>query len=128
MKYRKKPVVIEAIQYNGKNSGEIAEFMGKPIRTKTSPDLNNPAGKINIETLEGDMIAISGDYIIKGIEGEFYPCKPNIFEKTYEKVENNLLDGQFVKDDAKEMIPPISGGVRTVTDHIDFVIKNQSHT
>ena len=39
-----------------------------------------------------------------------------------------MVDGQFVKDDAKEMIPPISGGVRTVTDHIDFVMKNQSHT
>jgi hypothetical protein len=84
--YRKKPVVIEAVQYDGINSGEIAEFMNTPIRTKTSPEEGNPNGKITIETLEGDMTASVGDFIIKGIQGEFYPCKPDIFEKTYEQV------------------------------------------
>jgi hypothetical protein len=87
--YRKKPVVIEAIQYTGKNSAEIAEFMKVMIRTKTSPEEGNPSGKITIETLEGVMTASVGDFIIKDpfdLKRGFYPCKPDIFEKTYELV------------------------------------------
>jgi len=84
--YRKKPVVIEAIQWDGNNQGKIADFMGKMIRTKTSPEEGNPSGKITIETLEGDMTASVGDFIIRGVQGELYPCKPDIFEKTYELV------------------------------------------
>jgi hypothetical protein len=81
MKYRKKPVVIEAVQFNGRNSADIHEFCGDKVR--------EPVGKdyLEIKTLEGIHIASSGDYIIKGVNGEFYPCKPDIFEKTYEKVE-----------------------------------------
>jgi len=78
-KYRKKTVIIEAIQFNGENQGEITDFMGEMIRTNFFPD-------IYIETLEGTMKANIGDYIIKGIKNEFYPCKPDIFEATYEKV------------------------------------------
>ena len=78
-KYRKKPVVIEAIQFNGENQSDVAEFMGEMIRANFFPD-------ILIETLEGTMKANIGDYIIKGVKGEFYPCKPDIFEATYEKV------------------------------------------
>jgi len=80
-KYRKKPVVIEAVQFNGRNSADIHEFCGDKVR--------EPVGKdyLEIETLEGIHIASPGDYIIKGIKGEFYPCKPDIFEQTYEKVE-----------------------------------------
>lgn len=74
MKYRKKPVVIEAIQWNGDNFGEVAMFC-KKIKVAYT----------HIETLEGDMLASKGDYIIKGVKGEFYPCKPDIFEATYEK-------------------------------------------
>ena len=82
-KYRKKPVVIEAVQFNGRNSADIHEFCGDKVR--------EPVGKdyLEIETLEGIHIASPGDYIIKGIKGEFYPCKPDIFEKTYELVELN---------------------------------------
>ena len=78
-KYRKKPVVIEAVQFN--NSADIHEFCGAKVR--------EPVGEIylEIETLEGVMRANIGDWIIKGIFGEFYPCKPDIFEKTYELVE-----------------------------------------
>jgi len=84
-KYRKKPVVIEAIQFTGGNFDEIKEL------TKTSPTnrevLYIPhSEKLIIKTLEGDMTANKWDYIIKGIQGEFYPCKPDIFEQTYEKV------------------------------------------
>lgn len=82
MKYRKKPIVIEAVQWVGTNAVEIGEFVTVehevcPIRTV-----------LKIPTLEGVMEAAWGDYIIKGVNGEFYPCKPNIFEKSYESVEN----------------------------------------
>lgn len=87
MKYRKKPVVIEAIQFldDADRIIEIQEFMQiDPLRVSYK-DKDNPY--IPIETLEGTMKASVGDYIIKGVDGEFYPCKPDIFEKTYEKVE-----------------------------------------
>lgn len=76
MKYRKKPVVVEAIQFTGTNYEKIKEFIGQNTLCST---LN-----IVIPTLEGDMVAQKGDYIIKGIAGEFYPCKPDVFEQTYE--------------------------------------------
>lgn len=78
-KYRKKPVVIEAVQFTGNNVDEILEF--------AKDSFNNPStSEIVIPTLEGNMIASIGDYIIKGVNGEFYPCKPDIFDKTYEEV------------------------------------------
>ena len=80
MKYRKKPVVIEAIQWTGKNKDEIRSFVGKSL------DYLATTNVVRIITLEGLMGANIGDYIIKGVNGEFYPCKPDIFEKTYEKV------------------------------------------
>jgi len=79
MKYRKKPVVIDAIQFVGENHNEIAEFVGSACRMHTENDLT-------ISTLEGAMNASKGDFIIKGVNGEFYPCKPDIFHKTYEAV------------------------------------------
>ena len=79
MKYRKKPVVIEAVQWTGENWADIDEWMSVyPHQTFPS------AGKIEIDTLEGTMTANEGDWIIQGVNGEFYPCKPDIFEKTYE--------------------------------------------
>ncbi len=79
-RYRKRPVVIEAIQWDGNKAmlGEVVAFMGYYEYAK---------GDLIINTLEGRMIASPGDYIIKGVNGEFYPCKPDIFEKTYEAVE-----------------------------------------
>jgi hypothetical protein len=81
--YRKKPVVIEAVQLAEDSLDELAEFCGFNIG-----DVENPlyGSGIVIETLEGNMLARKGDWIIKGVNGEFYPCKPDIFEKTYEKV------------------------------------------
>lgn len=76
--YKKKPVVIEAIRFTGSNYEEIREFIGK---NTLCSDLS-----IVIPTLEGDMVAQKGDYIIKGVHGEFYPCKPDIFNETYEVV------------------------------------------
>lgn len=85
MKYKKKPVVVEAIQWNGANHLlPQTEFMkgSNAFLDRT----NNPIGEIVIPTLEGVMRAQPGDYIIKGVKGEFYPCKPDIFEATYELV------------------------------------------
>ena len=83
-KYRKKPVVIEAIQFQDDADviSEISALAGKDIvisYSSTPPTLK-------ILTLEGTMAANVGDYIIKGVQGELYPCKPDIFEATYEKV------------------------------------------
>jgi hypothetical protein len=92
MKYRKKPVVIDAIQWTGFNPDEIKEFVGKKCDIEYY-DAAYEAGvmgilaTITIHTLEGNMRADKGDYIIKGVKGEFYPCKPDVFEQTYEKAE-----------------------------------------
>lgn len=82
MKFRKKPIVIEAEQY----------FKGKPEDVEIEGLIhnwdNNPMtpGKVSIETLEGYMDVSEGDWIITGIKGEKYPCKPDIFDATYERV------------------------------------------
>ena len=85
MKYRKKPVVIDAIQFDGWNWRECYQFMSNEALWFTC-DMRFEE-KIEIITLEGVMTASVGDYIIKGVQGEFYPCKPDIFEATYELVE-----------------------------------------
>lgn len=79
MKYRKKPVVVEALQYDGYHTGQLNGFCGDKI---AEPVGSSPF----IRTLEGNMTISKGDYVIRGVNGEFYPCKPDIFEKTYEKV------------------------------------------
>ena len=94
-RFRKKSIEVEAIQYTGCNEQEIADFMGVSV-----PDLHTRVdavlradgdyrknSHIYIDTLEGVMAANYGDYIIKGVKGEFYPCKPDIFDETYEAVE-----------------------------------------
>lgn len=84
--YRKKPVVIEAIQYKGHNIDIIRKFLGDNIVSEeydTDVSKTYPT-EIQIRTLEGYMYASLNDYIIKGIKGEFYPCKPDIFYKTYD--------------------------------------------
>jgi hypothetical protein len=78
MKYRKKPVVIDAIQFNGDNYEECKLFIER--------NFDNTVNYPNIKTLEGIMRVSKHDFIIKGIKGEFYPCKPDIFYSTYDKV------------------------------------------
>lgn len=80
-KYRKKPVVINAVQYDGNfrcldcfSINEVKDFILR-------------GSELYIPTLEGEMHVSNGDYVIRGISGEYYPCKPDIFEKTYEKVD-----------------------------------------
>lgn len=91
MKYRKKPVVIEAEQFY-ENKRKDSLFLTKAVRDKADVSEmwfheNATGGRYYINTLEGPLKVSNGDYIIKGIQGEFYPCKPDIFEATYEKVE-----------------------------------------
>lgn len=83
MKFRKKPVVIEAVLWTGDNIDEIATFM------KWRNFEHDKRNGLIIRTLEGQHIATIGDYIIKGVHGEFYPCKPDIFAATYDLVCDN---------------------------------------
>jgi hypothetical protein len=80
-KFRKKPVVIEAVLWTGNNLDEILDFSPSAYTDYGSGKL-----ELKIQTLEGHHIASIGDWIIKGVAGEFYPCKPDIFEQTYEAV------------------------------------------
>ena len=91
MKYRKKPVVIEAVQWNGLNLEEIKEFVGDSLIYNISDAAwkvgkDAPTVHIKIKTLEGTMIAKAGDYIIRGVNGEIYPCKAEVFWRSYEEV------------------------------------------
>jgi len=79
--YRKKPVEIEAREYLGNFDQDLAAWCGGRII-----GLGQGFAKIEIETLEGVITASPGDYIIRGVQGEFYPCKPDIFAATYDKV------------------------------------------
>lgn len=81
-RYRKKPVVIEAIRFDG--SDECAEYLCQWSGGEVSL---NDGDAVVIETLEGPMFVSDGDYVIRGVQGEYYPCKPDIFEAAYEKVE-----------------------------------------
>ncbi|MDP3766990.1 MAG: hypothetical protein Q8S13_03165 [Dehalococcoidia bacterium] len=83
-KYRKKPVVIEAVQWDGQ-SGTANAFFGESFGVDWVYVHDSRA--IEIPTLEGRMRAQVGDWLIKGVKGEFYPCKPDIFAATYEPVE-----------------------------------------
>ena len=81
MKFIKKPIVIDAIKWNGENFEDIKKFIGVSLLAYNPQKL-----EILIKTLEGQHLASNGDWIIKGIKGEFYPCKPDIFKITYEAV------------------------------------------
>ena len=98
-KYRKRPVVIEAMQWNGQDDetgiGAALAFFGDLSKLPHAPDDPHiksgigfvpPCGHLTIPTLEGTTVASPGDWIIKGVKGEFYACKPDIFAATYELV------------------------------------------
>lgn len=93
MRARKKPVVIDFIEYTRDNSEKVHDFI-------TNDSWNETDRSISISTLEGVMKAKIGDYIIKGVNGECYPCKPDIFEKTYE----------IINDESKETVEILTYG------------------
>ena len=78
-KFRKKPVVIEAIQFTGDNFKECKDFL--------EGNYDNTVNIPNVKTLNGVVSVEIGEFLCKGVQGEFYPCKPDIFEKTYEEIE-----------------------------------------
>lgn len=107
MKFRKKPVVVEAEQLLWTNWGEVCELTEGVTGTRglapkevtelfpeveVDVDTGDPLIYMLIPTLEGDHLATQGDWIIKGVNGELYPCKPDIFEKTYEPVEGPAVE------------------------------------
>jgi hypothetical protein len=88
-RYRKKPIVIDAVQWTGTNVDEVLGFtLGRAsVRDESFTKLGSSERVLVIETLEGSMRAEPMDWIIGGIKGEFYPCKPAIFAATYEAVD-----------------------------------------
>ena len=92
-KYRKKPVIVEAVIWTGNNIDEVKELAKSAVENIIFVNNN-----LYIETLEGNMNVSVGDYIIKGIAGEFYPCKPDIFKETYETV-------SMVSDNDRTTVP-----------------------
>lgn len=83
MKFRKKPVVIEAVQWTGDNWEKLVEFCPYGL----TYDYPAYVKSITVKTLEGQHTCSLNDWIVKGVKNEFYPCKPDIFEATYERVE-----------------------------------------
>ena len=132
MKYKKKPVVIDAVQWTGKNRREMFDFLTQDtFKNETMEisdkhfyiDRHNDGGLV-IKTLEGEHLATIGDYIIRGVQGEYYPCKEDIFLQTYEKVEdtniqkNNSIGIITIPCNTSDKVPyhticscdPINGG------------------
>ncbi len=77
-RYRKKPIVVEAILYTARNADDVGMFVNHEM--DFAPDSND----LVIHTLEGDMPVTPGDWVIRGLKGEYYPCKPDIFKTTYD--------------------------------------------
>ena len=91
-KYRKLPIVVEALQYEGQTTEEMEAFLGEYQHyykyLHKDPDTDERVLCLHLYTLEGSQFADPGDYIIKGVVGEYYPCKPHIFWATYELVDD----------------------------------------
>ena len=101
-KYQKKPVTIEAIQFKEESIPTIKDWLGENLLAEAR--YSSPIHWIyRIKTLEGNMLVTEGDFIIKGVKGEFYPCKPDIFEATYEKTVEELLN-EYNKPETRERL------------------------
>lgn len=115
MKFRKKPVIIEAVQLREDTLDELYDFLniaGKDSFLECGHGIDPTDGKFKITTLEGVHVAIVGDWIIKGVHGEFYPCKPDIFNKTYEVV---YEEGKSLTEQEANQI---------ATDTLEFLVNN----
>lgn len=96
MKATKKKVTIECLKWNGVNFDDIKAFCGKDV-ARIAPCTETGDNELFIKTLEGVHMARVGDYIIKGVKGEFYPCKPDIFAQTYDIVDSDSRVREFVE-------------------------------
>lgn len=115
MRYRKKPVVVEAFRYDGDLKGSDGQYYVPDWAVKAYEDgamyygeLDKQPGELFIKTLEGIHHASVGDYIIQGVNGEFYPCKPDIFEKTYE-AEIERTEKIRIESDGKTAVVYLNG-------------------
>ena len=88
MKYRKKPVVIEAERLTADNVRDVADWVHSHTYAADGCEVSTLPNAVLIQTLEGTMRADIGDYVIRGVQGEFYPCKPDIFDATYEPADD----------------------------------------
>lgn len=129
MRYRKMPVVVEAVRLeeNRESFRKAYEFLGDSVDFSAATN----GAFINIKTLEGTMIASAGDYIIKGVNGEFYPCKPGVFEKTYEVEELSEDFKAHLESRKEELLAEFQkkaeviineAGVDSLLDMPDFII------
>ena len=96
-KFQKKPVVIEAVQFTGSNHREVLSFVYPDLSEDAIVGAETMRLPVVIETMEGDMTASPGDWIIKGVKGEFYPCKPDIFAATYGPPANTEGASEFLR-------------------------------
>ena len=122
MKYRKKPVVIDAVQWTGGNHREMFDFLTSDTFVNETMSVNGNhfyidhsrvEGGLIIKTLEGEHVATIGDYIIKGVYGEYYPCKEDVFLQTYEKV-NDIEVPKYPFGD----ILTVPCGTKPIEDHL----------
>jgi len=149
MKYRKKPVAVEAMQWLGDNAMEIYNFVenkndhkkmavkweGKYFRLDPSHcDLDCFPGNLAIKTLEGDRHAAVGDYIVKDINGDFYPCKPDIFEQTHKPEDSSKLmvnvsitDTDLFKD-IIALLKDLSEQDETISQRLDEILSKHGRT
>jgi len=86
-RFRKRPVIIEAVLWDGRNIQDVQELEAAEAKPLSGFRYIPHAGTLDIPTLEGTMTAQPGDWIIKGVAGEMYPCKDDIFDQTYEPVD-----------------------------------------
>lgn len=105
MKATKKPVTIECMKWNGVNFDEIKEFCGDVAEFNSC--IESGCDELFIKTLKGYHKATAGDYIIKGVKGEFYPCKPDIFAQTYDIVDSDSRVREFVETEIHFQEGPI---------------------
>lgn len=97
-KFRKKPVVVGAVQFSGTNHAEVFAFC--PIARNDADDPESVSNRLWIPTLEGGHVASPGDWIIKGVKGEFYPCKPDIFDATYEPATSSRASCEILRGES----------------------------
>lgn len=117
--YRKKPVIIDAVQFDGLNPTEIKDFVGENCEVEIyDNEVTPPVAHIVIHTLEGDMEVSKGDYVIKGVKGEFYPCKPDIFEQTYEFAETQQEQQEVDLEEEIKRYTKSCEGAKNVNGHI----------
>lgn len=106
----KKPVEIEAVQWDGNRVvGDVPDWLSKALNSGGAPDTTPGCvmrfrNEVHIGTLEGVMIAKPGDYIIQGVKGELYPCKPDIFDATYDSVDEPRSPAPTFKAGSSELI------------------------